>query len=220
MKLKTLLSALVIGAGLTASSLFALPNTVKVFATPFNGGLSGGEIKAITSNNGTLLTWCVEKSVRISRNTLYTYTIDNNVLNGSLNLGHPGDIGAGDPISKGTAWLYTEFVQGLLKDSLNTSNSYWDANHNYNAGEVQKAIWMLEDETPVTGTNYYYNYVQTLFGGNAKNAEVGHTVKALNIWGPEHLDKQSMLIYVPDGGITSVLLGLGLLSLALIRRKQ
>ena len=61
-----------------------------------------------------------------------------------------------------------------------------------------------------------------MFGNTGAFETVGadSKVKVMNLWGiNDRKDVQSMLIYVPDSGMTAVLLGLGLLSLAAVRRK-
>jgi len=207
MKIRSLLASLVIGAGLTASSLFA--NSVTINYTGIDGGLSGGEFKAITSDNGTFLTFCLEEHVGVAYGTPYTYTIDG-----------PNILLLGGKISQGTAWLYQAFRAGTLLDgSTNGVGSYFDANRYTSAGLLQQAFWDLEGQG--TFSNYYVNLVTTQFGSLA-NAELDYTgtkVAVLNLWGPNHQDIQSQLFLVPDGGVTTALLGLGLLSLALFRRK-
>jgi hypothetical protein len=218
------LKALILGAAFSAGSLFA--NTVTMHNTPFDGivDAGGGEYKAVTDNNGTFLTFCLEAQVHVdvNFNTLYSYTISNRAFAGGGDKHDPTGPGSGpdgDPISQGTAWLYTQFVKGTLVDSDGVGN-YNNENHDLNAGLLQKAIWALEDENFYTiGTNYYANLALT-HGGFA--TYTGTDVKVMNLWtiSQDHVeDVQSMLVYVPDSGMTVALLGLGLLSLAAFRRK-
>jgi hypothetical protein len=129
----------------------------------------------------------------------FNYTIDTTVLNENDNL------------SRGTAYLYAQFVQGTLAGYL--------ANHDVNAGLLQKAFWMLEDELTYDNSNPYIALVEGVFGASVKNDYNGASVKVMNIWNANRVDKQSQLIMVPDSGMTALLLGLGLLSLAAFRRK-
>lgn len=211
--MKLLLKTLIVGAGLSASSLFALP-TVFVTRTGFDGipDAMGGEFVAHSSANGTFLTFCLEHSVGVVPGEVYEYTIDDVVLAGGV----AGPLG--DPISNGTAWLYKSFLDGTLADSDGVG--LYAENHDLNAGLLQNAIWSLEGALPWDVTNYYLTIVGPM--GTAMADYAGSDIKAMNLWtvGSEATgDVQSMIVRVPDGATTSVLLGLGLISLAFIRRK-
>ncbi len=134
-----------------------------------------------------------------------------------------------DPVSKGTAWLYKQFAEGNLLGYNYTPGSGRETS----AVLLQEAIWVLEDElTGPSGPNAYLAMVITKYG-NLTNARDDHTdadgfrVRVLNMWGKDptsgNIDynqpKQDMLVYLPDGGLTLVLLGGGLLGLAVWRRK-
>jgi hypothetical protein len=211
------LKSLIIGLALTSGSLLA--NTVTLLDTPYDGNLSGGEFKAVTSNHGTFYTFCLERHINVSLNTQYTYTIDTRALSGGNDAHDPVGAGpAGDPLSKGTSWLYTRFALGNLVDSDGVGN--YNDNHDYNAGLLQQAFWALEDEVGYENySNYYVNLVQGIFSGAAKDTTVATNVKVMNIWGINGQDKQSQLYLVPDSGMTVALLGLGVLSLIAFRRK-
>lgn len=216
MKLKSILSTALIGAALTASSLLA--NTVVLSSTGFNGyplNAGAGEFKAVTSDDGTFLTFCLEHSVGISLGATYNYSIDDSVLNQN------------DPLSRGTVYLYRHFLKGDLSGPTGNGSYLGGSNiaHDTHAGLLQKAFWMLEDEIAYDASNYYIGLVESYFGSaaSAKANYGGGGMKVLNIWGLDSrqriTDKQSQLIYVPDSGMTVALLGLGLLGLAALRRK-
>ena len=212
MKLSSLLTTLAIGACLSGGGLYANSVTISTqfFTSPDPYGHSAGEIVANTSDNGTFVTFCLENTVPISRGTAYTYTID------------PGVLSIVKPLSKGTAWLYDSFLNGTLLDYLG-AGSYADANHTVDADLLQEAIWALQGQTVsplIISSDYYYLLAQSAFGGNALDNYTGDTIKVLTPWGPDRTDVQSLLIRVPDGGTSALLLGLGLISLALFRRKQ
>lgn len=226
MNLKSILCSALLGASLTATSLFAnsvyIANTHNDGVIPDNTTGGSGEFLAITSHNGTFLTFCLERFVNITPEQSYTYTIAPRAYAGGADAHDPVGAGpAGDPISQGTAWLYEQFIKGTL---VAPSGSYFDAaTRDFNAGQLQKAFWMLEDE--MGGTNYYVDLVKGIFGNTGAYLSVaGYSkVQAMNLWRKNTdgsiRDFQSMLIYVPDSGMTAALLGLGLLSLAAFRRK-
>lgn len=224
MKINALIRTLLLGAVLSTGSLFA--NTVVLDNTDNDGNINGGEFLATLSNGRTFYTFCIEAGISVSLGTTYNYTIDSSAYSGGGDIHSPG---VGDPISKGTAWLYEKFYFGTLIDTDGVG-TYFDAGihsglaaRDYNAGVLQKAFWDLEDEGADVG-NYYVNLAVTHFAGLGQDAYSdvgpGSKVAAMNLWTlTTGADVQSQLIYVPDSGMTVALLGLGLLSLAAFRRK-
>ncbi len=186
-----------------------------------NGVIAGYDSKAtavspITQLRG-LETFCLEHDERVQMNTSVNYGISSRAISGGS--GGPSP----DPISLGTAWLYSQFAQGTL------AGYDWDplATRSTSAGLLQKTFWWLEDEA-----GYAYDAANPFM--LAAVNEFGATVKDdagannFGTWvinaGPARLyPYQDMLIWkkpgVPDGGITVILLGLGLSALGLIRRK-
>ena len=141
---------------------------------------------------------------------------------------------AGDYLSVGTAYLYSEFAQGTL-----ASYTYSVGNPNANgnqrgldARQLQLAFWYLEDEISNgqeglnVGTNVYLSAVSTLFGSLA-NAKADNAIGGYGVWALNNkqgrTNAQDMLYYkpglnVPDGGTTLMLLGIALGSAGLVRR--
>ncbi len=234
MKLTSILSAILVGSSLAVTSLTAA--TVKIYGTNNNGtpNIGGGEFKAVTSADGSFLTFCLEQEIGVRSNgTPYYYTISDYALAGGPD---SHNAGAGDPISKGTAYLYQQFFWGTLVDSDGSGN--YNDNRDFNAGMLQAAFWYLEDEdladdafwTDISSpynlsNNYYIQLVAGIFGVSMFDAANNNNVKAMNLWTTYDTqrgysgDIQSQLIYVPDSGMTALLLGLGFLSLAAFRRK-
>lgn len=206
MKLNTLLRSAVVGAALAATSLFA--NTVYVYNTANDGGLAGGEFGVNSSEFGNFYTFCLEGSVSIALPGTYNYTVGIAALNQN------------DTLSVGSAWLYEKFFLGTLSGPAPASN-YLD-DRDTNAGLLQQAFWYLENEAN-GANNYYVGLVTSAFGslaGAKADITTSSKVKVLNLWGlTDNKDVQSQLVYVPDSGMTALLLGLGLLSLAAFRRK-
>ena len=119
----------------------------------------------------------------------YTYTINTGAVEGG---GPGGGANAIDPntglpmdnISLGTAWLFSQFSAGTLTLD-NGSGSYFDTNRLANAGELQQAIWYLEDENNGVN-NGYVSLAETALGTDLtgvkadSNGEFG--VVALNLF--------------------------------------
>jgi hypothetical protein len=197
MKLTSLVKTVLVGASLAGSSLFA--NSIQVW------GNSDGTISAVTSDNGSFLTFCLEKETEIHAGFSYPYTIGTAAVYGGPN-SNGAEIGF-DTISQGTAGLYLAFLNGTLTDGH----------------LLQSAIWALEDEISLAdlGANAYYEWAIQNSGGKANYT--GTEVKVINPWewvGESKNDVQSVLFRVPDGSTTALLLGLGLVSLGMARRRK
>jgi len=171
---------------------------------------------------GGFQTFCLELNEGISGQPFHAY-LNTAAVAGGLGGGSP------DPISIGTAWLYKQFAEGNLSGYDYTPG----AGRAASARALQEAIWYLEDELTSLGPNAYVSLVVAKFGSlaNAKAnydpASAGFRVAVLNLYGVDRITgktdwtarKQDMLVYLPDGGMTLVLMGGGLLGLAMIRRK-
>ncbi|HTV01345.1 MAG TPA: VPDSG-CTERM sorting domain-containing protein [Luteitalea sp.] len=129
-------------------------------------------------------------------------------------------VGGKDPISVGTAWLYTQFATGTL-------NNYFTGDRTVKAGQLQQAIWWLEGEDGNQDlmTNQFYSAAVTFFGSAAAaqaDAQAGYLgVYVLNNYtNAARTEKaQDFLYRVPDGGTTLMLLGAALVGLRGLRRK-
>ena len=202
MKIKSLLTTLIIGTSLFGGSLFAN----SVILSP----LGTGEIWADTSDNGDFKTFCLEKGTFFYSGVDYTYDITTAAYYGGADNSNAAEkLLNKDTISVGTAWLYLNFLDNTLPGV-------------YDGSALQKAIWALEDEIAWDANNDYLK----LFGSQAaaKMDYTGVEVAVLNPWlgDSRQPDVQSVLVRfpVPDGGTSAVLLGLGLISMTLIRRKK
>ncbi len=209
MKIKSLICSLAIGAGLVTSNLLA--NSVT-----FSGGI-GDEVIVHSSNNGTFASFCLEANVFVSSNGVYTYTINPDAIAGGPNMHGPAGPGGGDLISFGTTWLFTQFHNGTLDDAFAGGGGNYKHHELQNSVALQNAIWMLEDEITPTTTNFYLNEVQAIFGSKVYD-NANSDVIALNPWKGK-TDVQSFL-YMPDGGMTALLLGLGLVGLSVAARRS
>ncbi|MEI2727158.1 MAG: VPDSG-CTERM sorting domain-containing protein [Verrucomicrobiota bacterium] len=134
-----------------------------------------------------------------------------------------------DPVSVGTAYLYSMFAQGSLSGYNYSSTT--------SAGNLQNTFWFLEGDQP-SMPNTFLALLTTEFGsvaaaqgdsftynnGNVVNA-ASFGVAALNLGGiANNWPNQDQLVYqgrqnVPDGGTTLMLLGMAMGGMSLLRRK-
>jgi hypothetical protein len=137
--------------------------------------------------------------------------------------------GSPDPLSIGAAWLYKQFAEGNLLGYDYTPG----AGRAASAAALQDTLWWLEDEIGgAPPVNPFTVQLVAKFGSaaaakaNYNPATAGFRVAVVNMWGDTGgavdytKPKQDMLVYLPDGGMTLVLLGAGLLGVAAIRRKE
>lgn len=213
MKLSAILKTLCVGAVMTCTVAFA--DSVKVTAnSPYYSSPNGGELNAVTTDFGSFLTFCLERLTEISPGVWYPYTVGPAAIKGGVGNSTPGEVGF-DTISQGTAWLYLGFLDGTLGSASGVGSSY-GADRITNAGLLQQAIWGLEDEIAAPVGNLYYTWA---LGHGGKTNYTGHEVAVINPTIREQ-DRQSLLVRVPDGGATAILLGTALIGLAVIRRRK
>jgi hypothetical protein len=141
-----------------------------------------------------------------------------------------------DPISVGTAWLYCQFATGGLADY---GYEYAKGSgRSASAGLLQTAVWVLEDEfaqggqaTPDVSANPFYLLALDVFGGEsaakADNAAGGYGVYVLNMYdvrGENDIRRRQDQLYycgidrVPEGGVSMVLLAIGVACAGVVRR--
>jgi hypothetical protein len=157
--------------------------TITMTQTPYVGPNGGGEYTAVTSSLGTFQTFCLELNVNFTPGNQYNYIINTGAV--------PGDTGADaynqkpltgpvatsgpynmDNISIGTAWLYSQFRAGTLKDS--SGGAYSTAS---DEGVLQQAFWYLEDEENSTSPDNG----QTIVGDQSNNTFIKKAESALNM---------------------------------------
>ncbi len=170
---------------------------------------------ANTISGGGFETFCVEANEYFTPGSAYYYAISQAAVNGGISGGNP------DPISLGTAFLYSQFAKGTLGGydygTLGGSSA--------SAGSLQATIWWLEGEASDPGTsNIFRDAVLTQFGtvaGAMADSNGAYGVGVLNLWVDHGHTKvaQDQLVLVPEGGSTLILLGFGLVSLYMGGRK-
>jgi hypothetical protein len=216
-----------------APSLFAyigLDGTLDFSASTYQNG-AGGEFNAVTTGLGSFATFCIEAQEHIGQppGGPYTYTINTGTVSGDLGTDaidpHTGL--TMDNISLGTAWLYSQFRAGTLTLDTGTG-SYFGANRLANAGELQNAVWYLEDEGGQN--NGYVALVETMLGKTEAQVKVdsdgAYGVVALNLFDANGNLAQDQLAVavdpntiVPEPSTAALIaLGLGALGLALRRK--
>lgn len=247
MKTKTFKRAaiLIVPICLALASSASAGLTVTLYQNAYSSGV-GGEFTAVTSdpsllNNYSPLaqvttthgtgfeTFCIEYNIEFYPGVQYNAAINGGAIpGGGGTTGGNGITGGYDPISIGTAWLYSQFAAGTLAnyDYSNTSNRKIDA------GQLQNVFWYLENEIPSVShsdTNPFYQMLLTQFGSIAAaqtNSDGAYGVAALNLTDCNGGYHQSQLVEtsVPEPSTVLagalILLPLGISTVRILRKKQ
>jgi len=170
---------------------------------------------------GSFQTFCIEGQENIyPYSAVYNAVVQKNAMNGGVGP-------AGDPISLGAGWLYSQFASGTWIGSLTYNYTSTSARQS-DADLLQKALWWLEGEENITYTsaNKYMLAVVNKFGDQAAAKADGgwhYGVYALHLTTASGGLVQDQLYYdgvpVPDSGATVMLLGFALAGLGYISRK-
>jgi hypothetical protein len=198
----------------------------------YSGAHGGGEFKAVTTDNGTFQTFCIDVSHSFTPGTKYNYTISQQTY-----------VGSGNNISIGTAWLYSQFLDGTLN-----GYNFNDGSKNIaSATLLQNTLWALEGEISSKGIlgqnvdNIFYTDLIAKFGdlATAKKDAGADNIYGVAVMNLYPLGKnggkpaQSQLIRVstcpPPVSVPEpstivagalLLLPLGVSALKILRRKQ
>jgi len=187
---------------------------------------SGGEFRAVDVGNPSLLsainpnaysgqtsgtdslgrfyfqTFCIEYNEHFNPGGTYDASISPNAMYGNQPTG-------GDPVSIGTAWLYSQFARGTLAGY----NYTYGTGRSATAGALQNVIWWLENEPvgvvdPGIG-NVFRNAVLAQFGSYAAaiaDANGAWGVRALNLGQPGYVQDQLVIVPEPTTVIAGALL--------------
>lgn len=165
-------------------------------------------------------TFCLETGEFISPTETANVAVNNtSAVQGGVG---PG----GDPISKATAWLFSEFAAGTLTGYEYTKGS----TRSTDAANLQKAIWWLENESSaysgiantetaaVAADNEWLDLAFNHFSYSAymnmqtDNAGGLYGVRVMNLTTPGGVERQDMLMVPePSTYIAAALLGLPIL---------
>lgn len=162
-------------------------------------------------------TFCVEFGEGIEANKNYFGALGNTT------------VASGKPLSVGVAWLYSEFAKGSLL-GYDFANS---VDRKASAALLQHTIWALMGEGGQVNNGSLFDLAVINQFGSWANAQV---VAGANNYGVNILtltevvidtqgqrtirNRQDMLWYnTPDGGLTIMLLGMGLSGLAFMSRR-
>ena len=144
-----------------------------------------------------------------------------------------GTVASSDPISEGTAWLYSQFAKGVLNVTLDGAGNgnYFGGTRPSEAAALQTAIWALEGETGAPSDNAYYT--AALANGGTASASAGYlgVYVLINFTSAAARDafvssgtfdpaaKAQDFLWMPDNGTTMLLLGAGIFAVGLARRR-
>jgi hypothetical protein len=187
------------------AGVMAVPNLMASYdgtITLYQGAYSygnGGEFTAVTSGLGTFQTFCIEYNEEFGPGNTYDYNKNTGAVVGGAGV-DATDPHTGlpmDNISLGTAWLYSQFHAGTLTLDTGTG-SYFNANRQLNAGELQQAIWFLEDEAGGVN-NGYVSLAETALGKTLAQIQAdsngAYGVIALNLFNGPY----STSVQAPNG---------------------
>jgi len=134
-------------------------------------------------------------------------------------------------VTAGTAWLYSEFAHGLLgADGYNYTDTSVAGGRWKSAAALQSAIWYFQGDiaSPAAGlaTTFVNDAIAALNLASISNPfqlnNGGFGVDELQLTktgaNGGTLYSQPLLALVPDGGLTAMLLGLGMLGITGARR--
>lgn len=181
-------------------------------------GFEGGEFVLTHSNLGytpvgltgsnPIESFCIERNEELAFDYEYYACLNTAAVKGGVGGGDP------DPLSPLTAYLYTQFVTGQLS-TYNYDLSDGGALRSASADDLQKVIWYIEEEEPISwtpGDGSRRDYWYSLAVNNAGNG-IGD-VRVLNIYqdaaGTRYAQDQIILLPEPASWF---LLGAGCLFL-------
>lgn len=209
-------------------------NRAGEFTMTAMGGLEGimgaygaGEHNVSPFTHNSFQTFCLEENETVSRGAVYDVALNYAAIKGGAGgaVFDPMTGSTHDPISVGTAWLYSQFARGTLAGyNYAGSNFAQQQLRRTSADLLQKALWALENEIAAPSGNIFYNAALAHFaasGGAFKDAQPNlYHVKVLNLTsktskGATIYNQDVLFLGVADSGTTLALLGLAFSSLGM-----
>jgi hypothetical protein len=221
---KLLLTTILTGfMGVSVALAIPASGTIKVTAGEFEYS-NGGEFTATVAGSPSFQTFCIEIQHEFTIGGTYNYTL------GQTTHGAPPST-ASPVLNLGTAWLFSQFGDGKLVIGSAAQ-----------AGEFQAALWYFQGQgansngdfgsptqtwnnglpsslSPVGQGDIYTDAAILALGASALDPSNGkYFVSIIQSSNADGSPAQDWL-FVPDGGTTVVLLGIGLMGLVLVSRR-
>ena len=200
MRIGRVLALAMLMIGLMATSALAGPQ----IAVNWLPG-SNASIATLSPGGSTFVTFCLEHLEYFYPNRYYDYTIDSNIKNAT------GSVPYTTYVTQGAVDLYVGYLNGSLPVGVT-------------ATQVQDAIWATQGyNVPVVAS--LVPYINLAAYSGSLNIIVYNLYDATNSDGLDGyagvgpVRERQSFIRVPDGGLTVMLLGLGVGALAMISRK-
>lgn len=172
-------------------------------------------IIAVPGDGTYYQSFCLELGESVPLNNTYSYVVNDRAINGGVGP-------AGDPISIGTAFLFSQFAAGTLAGYDYTATSY-GVDRSASAAYLQQAIWWLENEETLSASqqaaNSFIVLVQGMWTNPMADNNGTYRVAALNLYDAAGNLAQDQLVLVPDGGLTVALLGMAFIGLLALKRR-
>ncbi len=189
----------------SSGQLFAYPISAEqeVYLLQSETGADNGDFGVFDSNDELLFhTFCIEKNVHFypGSNHIYTATVDD-----GIKVAKEGGVVKG--LHNGAKYLYWHFSQGTLAGF---------SSQREDITALQEAFWMLQGDLAQDQSNQFFSLA-------LNNEELGESlnVKVMNLWTADGGAAQSQLVVAPvPEPATMLLLGSGLIGLALYRKKM
>jgi len=168
------------------TSLFVITSQAALTTVTWANGHSpsGGEFVMTQDSVPTFNSFCLEENQYLTVGGTYNYQVSN-ATDGGVN-------GAPDPISIGTAWLYSNFRNGTLT-GYNSNSTQQE--------QLQNAVWYLENEiTDTSNLGGWINLAQSsLVNVNLfSDANGAYGVNVWNLYDGQGNPAQSQLAMVPE----------------------
>lgn len=230
-----ILLAILMMTPITYADNIGIGDWIKLSPTDYGGANGGGEFEVYkleseppvsgppiggSYEDQKFATFCMEKNEPIVFDTPYLVAGINKYADagGAGGAVSNGNGGTQDDLNPQTAFLYYHYRIG----DLDTLASYNDDHFSYTddnwINALQRAIWYFEDEIDEPPSNYNYSWTLINLAEERGWKDTTGNVYVMNLTDANGIKKQDQLVLVPEP-TSMLLLGLGLLGIAGVRRK-